>query len=73
MLGNDFITRPAPYRHVCSECGHITNPGEDYQVSIKGGKVRKTLCMNEDCRMEFDNRIWQQLAQDNARRRAAHK
>jgi hypothetical protein len=68
MIGNDFISEPAPYKLRCSECAKVINPGETCLVSRKDGKVKKRIC-GEECRLEFDNRFWQAAARRNARRR----
>ena len=67
MIGNDFIVEKSLRGFSCGEC-HIRIPkGADRRIALgKNGKVVKTLCMSEDCRLEFDNRIWQQFASKNA-------
>jgi hypothetical protein len=67
MIGNDFVTTIALKSKRCSECGAAIPKGSEYKESRhkKTGKVTKVLCMNEDCRLTFDDRIWQEFARRN--------
>jgi len=65
-IGSDFITRPAAKRTKCSECGRNIAEGLPEMVSIRKGKVQKRVCSNE-CRLEFDNRYWQDRARERKR------
>jgi hypothetical protein len=69
LIGNDFIERISPRDCVCSECGEFIRQGQTQKVSIRNGKVKKILCTKEDCRLEFDARIWDDIARKNASRR----
>jgi hypothetical protein len=69
MLGSDFVPTVLKYRRHC-DCGRAMNVGESYLASIKRGKVQKWVC-SEDCRLEFDARIWAEIARKNSRRRAS--
>lgn len=61
MIGSDFIEVKNPYTRHCGECGRKILKGEQILASIKNGEVKKYVC-SEECRLEFDNRIWQQFA-----------
>jgi len=37
-------------------------------ASVKKGKVKKAVC-SEECRQEFDARVWQEFADLNEKRR----
>ena len=66
-IGSDFIVRMAARRTKCSECGRNIAEGFPEMVSIRKGKVQKRVCSNE-CRLEFDNRYWQELAASKDRK-----
>lgn len=68
MIGSDFVTQVCKARFRCGECPHIVLPGDTYLASIKDGKMRKRVC-SENCRLEFDARVWEQIAQKNIVRR----
>jgi hypothetical protein len=42
--------------------------GQPILQSIKNGKVKKVVC-SEKCRLDFDARIWQEIAARNEKRR----
>ena len=67
VLGSNFVTQPAPRKMKCSECGHPIAQGQETLASVSDGKVRKRVC-SEDCRLEFDARIWQTIARKNTKR-----
>jgi len=66
MIGSDFIEQTAKYKRYCSECNRPILVGEKYLASIKDGKVKKTVC-GEECRLVFDDRVWQGFARRNAK------
>lgn len=70
MLGNDFTPAFATRKGRCSECGMRIMAGQPilHSRSKKDGKVRKTVC-SEKCRLDFDARIWQEIADRNEKRR----
>jgi len=55
-------------RRRCSECGVGIPAGGDMLASVKKGKVKKAVC-SEECRQEFDARVWQEFADLNEKRR----
>ena len=61
MIGSDFIGEPSPRSCRCSECGGKISMGDLRLVSRRGGVVKKIIC-SEDCRLTFDDRIWQEFA-----------
>jgi hypothetical protein len=69
MLGSDFTKMTSVIRRLCSECGHVIPVGGDMLASVKGGKIKKAVC-SEECRLEFDARVWQEIADINEKRRA---
>lgn len=68
MIGNDFVPHAIKHPRTCSECNYKMQADYKALASIKGGKVRKVVC-SEACRLEFDSRIWQQIASRNAKKR----
>jgi hypothetical protein len=68
LIGNDFITTTYLGKVRCSECGKVITAGQPVLVSQKNGKVRKRIC-GEECRLNFDARVWQQIARKNSIRR----
>ncbi len=60
-IGSDFQRVKQEHRTICSECGADIPAGGIALESIRGGKCRKRVC-SEDCRLEFDNRYWQERA-----------
>ena len=68
LIGNDFKLEPTPYMFRC-DCGKKVKRGELPQVSRRFGKVQKRLCESEDCRLEFDDRFWQEQARKRSRRK----
>lgn len=69
VIGMNFVQQPAPRDTKCSECGRPIVKGTECLASIRDGKVRKRVC-SEDCRLEFDARIWQTIAAKNTKRRS---
>ncbi len=61
MIGSDFVTESSPRYCRCSECNKKIPKGERRLVSQRGGVVKKIVC-SEDCRLTFDDRIWQEFA-----------
>jgi hypothetical protein len=61
MLGSDFesVTNDRP--RYCSECDKRVLKGERILVSRRNGKAMKYVC-SENCRLEFDARIWDEIA-----------
>ena len=69
MLGSDFTKMTSVVRRRCSECGKGIPAGGDMLASVKKGKVKKVVC-SEECRLEFDARVWWQEFDDlNEKRR----
>ena len=68
LIGSDFVRVQCSEAKHCSECGGRIPAGEFALVSARGGKTRKIVC-SEDCRLNFDERIWKQFARKNAARR----
>jgi hypothetical protein len=68
-IGSDFVKATAPYGFRCSECDRFIAKGLPCQVSVKDGKVKKRLCASEDCRLEFDARVWSAFAWRNRKLR----
>ena len=68
LIGSDFVRVQCSQAKHCSECGARIPAGEYALVSARGGKTRKIVC-SEDCRLNFDERIWEQFARKNAGRR----
>jgi hypothetical protein len=68
LIGNDFTLMTSTVRRRCSECGAGIPAGSDMLASVKYGKVRKVVC-SENCRLEFDARVWQEFAERNQRNR----
>jgi hypothetical protein len=69
MLGSDFVPTVLKHGRYC-DCGRKMNVGESYLASIKYGKIQKWVC-SEDCRLEFDARVWAGIARKNSLRRAS--
>lgn len=65
MIGSDFKWKTYEHSVRCSECSQKSRA---MLVSERNGKVLKRLC-SEECRLEFDNRFWQEAARRNANRR----
>ena len=65
LLGSarGFVEQAAPSAYVCSECLERFDAGSPCLVSIRGGKVKKRVCSDE-CRLQFDGRIWQEIADE---------
>ena len=66
MLGSksDFKEETqGPRSRRCSECGRLIVVGDKALVSKRRGRVRKVVC-GEDCRQTFDDRFWQDKADD---------
>jgi hypothetical protein len=68
MIGCDFIQRTLDYTRHCGECGEKMPKGTIGLASIKNGVVKKWVC-SENCRLDFDNELWQWIATRNAKRR----
>lgn len=67
LLGSDFTPDPVRRHARCGECGKKMRRGEVSLVSVRDGKVRKRVC-GENCRLEFDDRMWQGVADKRARK-----
>lgn len=66
-VGSDFVEILCLAMRRCSECGRKIFKGETMLAAkTKDGTILKYVC-SEDCRLEFDNRFWQ----ERARRRGA--
>lgn len=65
LIGSDFVRVQCSQAKHCSECGARIPAGGYVLVSVRGGKTRKIVC-SEDCRLNFDERIWEQFARKNA-------
>lgn len=68
MIGSDFLPEIRPVTSQCSECGRWMYKAQEALVSRKNGKVKKVVCC-EDCRLEFDARVWDTIATKNEYRR----
>ena len=68
VLGSDFTKMTSVVRRRCSECGKDIPAGGDMLASVKKGKVKKVVC-SEECRLEFDARVWQEFADLNEKKR----
>jgi hypothetical protein len=68
MLGNDFVEVIAARKGRCSECGGRIMVGQPILRSWKNGKTKKIVC-SEKCRLDFDARVWQAIADKNEKRR----
>lgn len=66
LIGSDFVEQTAPRLTYCSECARKIPAGEVALVSLKYGKVQKRVC-SEDCRLEFDARFWDEIADEHER------
>ncbi len=62
MIGSDFVEHVSTRQRYCSECGVRIPAGIPAMVSIKNNRVRKVLCLSEDCRVNFDDHFWQEVA-----------
>jgi hypothetical protein len=61
-IGCDFVEQEVTRTAYCSECGMKIPAGAIALVSIGlNGKVAKRVC-SEECRLEFDNAFWQEVA-----------
>lgn len=69
MTGFYFKFEPEvlTYMRRCSECGKEMPKGSEALVSRKHGKVKKIVC-SEECRVNFDDAIWQHYAAERNRR-----
>jgi hypothetical protein len=67
LIGSDFIERVETRTVYCSECGRKIHTGERSLCSIRKNKVKKRVC-SENCRMEFDDGIWQEFADNRENR-----
>jgi hypothetical protein len=61
LIGNDFKLVVAPFAFNCGECGNHIPAGGRCLESVRFGKVQKRVC-SEDCRVSFDDRYWQERA-----------
>lgn len=58
MIGSDFIRVPNDKKgRVCSECYKKIRMFDECLISMRGGRIKKIVC-SEDCRLEFDYRIY---------------
>lgn len=66
LLGSraSFTEQLAPKSYKCSECGDRFPKDSPCLVSIRNGRVTKRIC-GEECRLTFDDRIWQERANEN--------
>lgn len=60
-IGSDFLRQVYPKPTRCGECGKMFPAGFEWLVSFRNGRVQKRVC-GEECRLEFDNRYWQERA-----------
>ena len=67
MIGSDFKTILVAIPSKCSECGKKLKPGDEARISTRKGKVMKRICMEEQCRLDFDDRFWQEKARERMR------
>ena len=60
-IGSDFQRVKQEHSTICSECGSGIPAGGIALESVRDGKCHKRVC-SEECRLEFDNRYWQERA-----------
>ncbi len=63
LIGSSFTTQISKGNVKCSECGEWIPKGQECLVSIQNGRVKKRVC-SESCRLDFDDRYWQDKAND---------
>ena len=51
------------YSSTCGECDKVWPAGHEWLVSMDGGRIFKWVC-SEECREMFDDRYWQDRADD---------
>ena len=70
ILGSrrSFTEKKSPKARECGECHQRYPAGHIWLVSIRKGKVMKRVC-SEACRLEFDDRFWQDVADQRDMRR----
>lgn len=66
LIGSNFTTQISNGRLKCSECGERIERGQDCLVSIQNGRVKKRVC-SDSCRLDFDDRYWQDRADEMKR------
>jgi ribosomal protein L24E len=52
--------------HFCTECMKQIRPGEKGFVAFKGHAIAALVC-SEKCRIDFDDRYWQERADERER------
>ena len=61
-VGSDFVEMVCAGTRNCSECHKKIFKGKKLLAAkTKDGTILKYVC-SEDCRLEFDNRFWQERA-----------
>lgn len=61
-IGSDFNPQVCKVNVRCSECNRWIGAGATALVSVRKGRVQKRVC-GEECRLEFDARYWDEVAQ----------
>ena len=60
---SSFKKQIRSHSETCWECHRPRPPGHEWLVSIQGGRIFKWVC-SEECRETFDDRFWQERADD---------